>query len=105
VENPEKLVPGNGVYAVTVTLEGEKSYSGMMNIGIRPTIDQSARRTIEINIFDFDKNIYGRFLTVYVKKFLRGEQKFAGLDALKEQLAKDKRDATGALAPVANSSS
>jgi riboflavin kinase/FMN adenylyltransferase len=110
VENPEKLIPGNGVYAVNVRLEDhvgtiagksfempaefmDKMHAGMMNIGVRPTIDQSARRTIEINLLNFNADIYGRILTVYVKKFLRPELKFSGLDALKQQLAKDKQDA------------
>ena len=61
----------------------------MMSIGIRPTIANS-ERTIEVNIFDFDKDIYGENLTITVKKRLRNEVKFVGLDALKEQLGKDK---------------
>jgi len=48
---------------------------------------------IEVNIFDFDKEIYGDILTVHIKKRLRNEQKFIGLDALKEQLSKDKEQA------------
>jgi riboflavin kinase/FMN adenylyltransferase len=96
VENPEKLIPGNGVYAVTVDVSGVL-YKGMMNIGIRPTVDTVPRRVIEVNLFDFDNDLYGAIITVYVKKFLRAEQKFAGLDALKDQLAKDKTDAINAL--------
>ncbi|RYG02420.1 MAG: riboflavin biosynthesis protein RibF, partial [Chitinophagaceae bacterium] len=101
VMNPEKLVPGNGVYAVDIAIEDHRgelpavlnTYKGMMNIGVRPTIDNSARRTVEVNIFDFDQDIYGRKMIVTVKKFLREEKKFNGLDALKAQLAKDKEDA------------
>jgi riboflavin kinase/FMN adenylyltransferase len=63
-----------------------------MNIGIRPTIEGTVR-VIEVNLFDFDAEIYGEILQVSVHHFLRSEQKFAGLDALKEQLAKDKNSA------------
>jgi riboflavin kinase/FMN adenylyltransferase len=64
----------------------------MMNIGTRPTVD-GTKRVIEVNIFDFGEDIYGATLRVYLKKYLRGEQKFNGLDALKEQLAKDRHNA------------
>lgn len=86
-----KLVPGNGVYAVTVNICNTSSVilKGMMNIGVRPTVD-GTKRMIEVNIFDFDKDIYGETLRVYVKFHLRAEQKFNGLDALKAQLASDK---------------
>ena len=63
-----------------------------MNIGIRPTIG-GVKRVIEVNLFDFDKDIYGQKLRVYIKAYLRGEQKFSGLEALKEQLGKDKEAA------------
>ncbi len=93
VENEEKLVPGNGVYAVQAEIGDGKTpmHHGMMNIGLRPTIGGS-RRMIEVNIFDFDAEIYGKTVRVYLKKFLRGEQKFNGLDALKDQLAIDKKN-------------
>ena len=91
IGNPEKLVPGNGVYVVEVEAAGNR-LNGMMNIGVRPTVD-GTRRMIEVNIFDFDRTIYGEQLTVYVKKYLRGEQRFNGLDALKEQLGKDRQNA------------
>ncbi|HLY68791.1 MAG TPA: bifunctional riboflavin kinase/FAD synthetase [Puia sp.] len=106
IKDEEKLLPGDGVYAVEVTVgfgdwpwaksDPVRSNSlllkGMMNIGYRPTID-GKQKTIEVNIFDFDEDIYGKKLRVYVKKYLRGEQKFNGLDELKEQLAKDKVNA------------
>ncbi len=95
-QTEDKLIPGNGVYAVTVDIINDlnnflqhKPYKGMMNIGVRPTVD-GTKRVIEVNIFDFDADIYGATLRVHLKKYLRGEQKFNGLDALKEQLAKDK---------------
>jgi riboflavin kinase / FMN adenylyltransferase len=96
IEEEKKLIPGNGVYAVEVIVNGEvqanEKYKGMMNIGIRPTVEGTTRM-IEVNIFDFDREIYGETLTIYIKKRLRNEQKFTGLDALKEQLAKDKEQA------------
>lgn len=97
VVDEEKLVPGNGVYAVEVNIENSTTVSrGMMNIGIRPTVD-GTHRVIEVNIFDFDQDIYGKLLTVSLKKRLRNEIKFSGLDALKAQLEKDAADAKEAL--------
>jgi riboflavin kinase / FMN adenylyltransferase len=100
--NDEKIVPGNGVYAVTVSrLTSHASRfprNGMMNIGVRPTVD-GTRRTIEINLFDFNDDIYGQTLRTTVKKFLRSEKKFSGLDELKDQLARDKEAAIFALQP------
>jgi riboflavin kinase / FMN adenylyltransferase len=97
IQDEEKLIPGNGVYAVEGEIKNsetdrDKQLKGMMNIGLRPTID-GAQRTIEVNIFDFTGDIYGKVIKVYLKKFLRKEQKFSGLDALKEQLGKDKKEA------------
>jgi riboflavin kinase / FMN adenylyltransferase len=99
-EDENKLVPGNGVYAVLIKNEALKIWnlSGMMNIGIRPTVD-GTKRVIEVNIFDFAEDIYGETLTITIKKRLRSEVKFNGLDALKEQLAKDKEAALVALLP------
>jgi riboflavin kinase / FMN adenylyltransferase len=137
VADPEKLIPGDGVYAVEVEIAPEENvfvgedakekagdtaaertqgtvgvaerlsnghsagavrWKGMMNIGMRPTVN-GAGRTIEVNIFDLNEDLYGRTLRVFLKKHLRGEQKFAGLDALKEQLARDKENAMAALRP------
>lgn len=99
MEEEDKLIPGNGVYAVEVLsiMNGESSivgslYKGMMNIGVRPTVD-GTRRMIEVNIFDFDADIYGHHITIKVKRHLRDEQKFNGLDELKAQLARDKEAA------------
>jgi riboflavin kinase/FMN adenylyltransferase len=89
----EKIIPGNGVYVVEASVAGRpdhKHVKGMMNIGVRPTVD-GTQRTIEVNLFDFSDDIYGCRLRISVRKFLRGEQKFTGLDALKEQLAKDRQ--------------
>ena len=98
IEEEQKLVPGNGVYAVTVKIISldNKVYSGMMNIGVRPTIN-GIKRVIEVNIFDFNEDIYEKAITITLKKHLRSEIKFNGLEALKEQLANDKIAAVLAL--------
>jgi riboflavin kinase/FMN adenylyltransferase len=92
--NEEKLIPANGVYAVRVhgNCFGEKVYDGMMNIGIRPTVD-GQKKVIEVHIFNFDADIYENTITVSVYEFIRGEVKFSGLDALKNQLHLDKQTA------------
>lgn len=86
----EKIALGDGIYAVYTELDG-KSYKGMMSIGFRPTVNGRVRVT-EVNIFDFDEQIYGQTIRVIVKKYLRAEVKFNGLEALKEQLHQDKKD-------------
>jgi riboflavin kinase/FMN adenylyltransferase len=101
IESSDKLIPGNGVYAVHAEIiDSDKTsislLKGMMNIGIRPTIE-GVQRVIEVNLFDFDQDIYGKKLKVFVLSHLRAEQKFAGLEALKTQLALDKQDAQKAL--------
>lgn len=88
--DPDKIIPGYGVYAVVVTVTNEE-YFGMLNIGSRPTVNHNAdHRTVEVNILDFDADIYGEEIKVVFYHKLREEQRFASLDALKEQLAKDK---------------
>jgi len=89
-DNRLKQIPANGVYAVKVNVEN-KIYTGMCNIGVRPTIDHGDL-TVEINIFDFDKDIYGEKITVFFYKRIRSEKKFPNITALKEQLAKDKEE-------------
>jgi riboflavin kinase / FMN adenylyltransferase len=97
VTDENKLIPANGVYAVEVSLATDaghqpsniKHLKGMMNIGVRPTAGGS-KKVIEVNIFDFNQSIYDCGIRVYVNYFLRDEVKFAGLEALKEQLAIDK---------------
>jgi riboflavin kinase/FMN adenylyltransferase len=93
IASNDKLIPGNGVYAVQVSILEKNqiatSWKGMMNIGVRPTID-GVLRVIEVNLFHFDQDIYGKTLKVSIHSYLRAEQKFSGLEALKEQLGKDK---------------
>jgi riboflavin kinase / FMN adenylyltransferase len=91
----DKLIPKNGVYAVTCNILEEKYtdilFNGMMNIGNRPTVDGNTK-SIEVNIFNFDDDIYDCTVKVFAKAFMRNEVKFSGLDALKEQLATDKME-------------
>ena len=114
IEDKEKLVPGNGIYAVEAQIVGyelsaishqpseetkpvfphtpnliPQTLQGMMSIGLNPTVN-GTQRTIEVNLFDFNQDIYGQTLRISLIQYLRDEEKFSGLDALKEQLAKDK---------------
>ncbi|NQY66700.1 MAG: bifunctional riboflavin kinase/FAD synthetase [Flavobacteriales bacterium] len=83
-----KVIPGNGVYAVQVKVTGVW-FKGMMNIGTRPTIGDSEKR-IEVNIFDFDEQIYDQEIKVNFIRKLRDEMKFDDLEKLKSQLFLDK---------------
>jgi len=102
--NEEKIIPGNGIYAVYAEVSDDISIGvsknispatadnrlkGMMSIGFRPTVD-GKKRVIEVNLFDFSKEIYGSTLTVYVKKYLREEVKFNSLAELVTQIGLDK---------------
>jgi len=88
--DPYKLIPMNGVYAIRTELRG-KTYKGMLNIGFRPTIDSaSAVKTIEAHLFDVSGDFYDEHVVIHFVKRVRDEMKFSGLDALKEQLEKDK---------------
>jgi riboflavin kinase/FMN adenylyltransferase len=90
IPDEEKITPGNGIYAVYAQPEGyDHRLKGMMSIGFRPTVD-GKKRVIEVNIFDFDKEIYDETLKVYVKKYLREELKFNDLDELIKQIGQDK---------------
>jgi riboflavin kinase/FMN adenylyltransferase len=88
--DPYKLIPMNGVYAIRAELRG-KTYKGMLNIGFRPTIDSvSAVKTIEAHLFDVSGDFYDEHVVIHFVKRVRDEMKFSGLDALKEQLEKDR---------------
>ncbi|MBL7699481.1 MAG: bifunctional riboflavin kinase/FAD synthetase [Chitinophagaceae bacterium] len=95
--NEEKIIPGDGIYAVKVQVKNKDVFfGGMMSIGIRPTVG-GTKRTIEVNIFDFDEDIYGKPLRVYFLEYLRSEVKFDSLEDLKVQLGKDKESTLGVL--------
>ena len=88
---PELILPHKGVYAVLVTLETGKVYGGMANIGVRPTVIKEGIQTFEVNIFDFDGDLYGQILKVEFVKFMRSEMKMGSLDELRERLALDEK--------------
>lgn len=94
VEETYKLIPSDGIYAVTVEMETEiagqqTTYRGMAYIGQRPTIN-GMTRNIEVNIFDFGREIYGQEIKMNFLKFLRHDVKFTGLETLTQQLHQDK---------------
>lgn len=82
------LIPGIGIYAVKVHHK-EQVYKGMMSIGKRPTVTDDNIITIEVNILDFNEDIYGEKLYVEFIAYVRGEEKFSGLEALKAGIAQD----------------
>jgi len=93
ISDDTKLIPANGVYAVTIQIEGEETvFKGMMNIGFRPTVSEVQRKSIEVNIFDFEKDLYGTSLKVSLYNRIRTEKKFLNLATLKSQLTKDETD-------------
>jgi riboflavin kinase/FMN adenylyltransferase len=103
INNENKLIPADGIYAVSVSIRKEPNdfnagfvagshYLGMLSTGWRPTIGDN-KKMIEVNIFDFNKDIYGRDLRVYIKQFMRKELKLNSLDELKEQIAIDEINA------------
>lgn len=109
IQDEEKIIPGNGIYAVYAEVRSQKSdpnsyrdtahhsrMKGMMSIGFRPTVDGKTR-VVEVNIFDFNKEIYGQTLRVYVKKYLREEVKFNSLEDLIKQIDKDKTESLAIL--------
>lgn len=82
-------LPPDGVYAVRVHREG-RVYPGVANIGVRPTVNPtSSKRTVEVHLFDWSEDLVGKELSLEFVQFLRGEEKFSGLEALKGQIAKD----------------
>jgi len=92
ITQKHKLIPPTGIYAVHV-LHRKERYGGMLYIGNRPTLRDHHNRTIEVNIFDFDKNIYGDKLRLEIVAHLREDKAFEHFEALSEQLKKDKKKA------------
>tara|TARA_B110000046_G_C12935751_1_gene373510 strand:+ start:223 stop:1170 length:948 start_codon:yes stop_codon:yes gene_type:complete len=93
IENEHKILPIDGVYAVQVRI-GESLHEGMMNIGGNPTVnhDISADKKLEVHLFDFNENVYGREVTVLFHKFIRDEKTFSNLEELKSQLSQDENE-------------
>jgi riboflavin kinase/FMN adenylyltransferase len=87
------LEPARGVYAVTARLPDGQWYRGVANIGRRPTVNEGPESRLEVNIFDFDGDLYGAELSVALHAYIREERRFPGLDALKVQIAADAGEA------------
>lgn len=88
IDSELKLLPGDGVYAVKVKID-DQLHGGMLNIGKRPTLGGDLERSIEVNIFDFQKDLYGQKITVHFLTKCRDEKKFNGIEELKAQLKND----------------
>jgi len=91
VGNKDMLIPPRGVYFVEVDV-ADKHYFGMMNIGFRPTFNNTSELIIEVHIFYFNENIYDKPITVRFIDRLRDEKKFNSVDELKQQLQLDKQE-------------
>jgi riboflavin kinase/FMN adenylyltransferase len=91
IEDPYKLIPQNGVYA-GYCLVDEQRYKMVCNIGIRPTVDGKTF-SVEAHLFNFDKNIYGQHISLFLVQYLRNEQKFDSLESLKTQICIDAENA------------
>ena len=87
------LEPARGVYAVTTRLPDGRRLRGVANIGRRPTVNSGPESRLEVNLFDFEGDLYGEELDVALHVFLRPERKFSGLDALRAQIAADAAEA------------
>ncbi|MDR3226916.1 MAG: bifunctional riboflavin kinase/FAD synthetase [Prevotellaceae bacterium] len=86
--NAYKMIPKNGVYAATVKIKNTE-YKGMLNIGLRPTLNNTEQSVVEINIFDFDEDNYDITISIKFVQRIRDERFFASLDLLKNQLKQD----------------
>lgn len=93
--HPEKLIPGDGVYAVRAIIEG-LALEGMMNIGHRPTV-QGTDKTLEVHLFNFDRDVYGKEISITFEHRIREEKRFESLEALQQQLIRDKQTAQSLL--------
>jgi riboflavin kinase/FMN adenylyltransferase len=91
IDHPYKLIPVGGVYAVRVLVDG-KTYDGMCNIGVRPTFGGNFTVT-EVNIFNFDDDLYGKYITVCFEVKLRDERRFDSVEELVRQLHTDRQEA------------
>ena len=98
----KKIIPGNGVYVVSVTVGGQQRF-GMLNIGVRPTVTDDAKETIEVHIFDFSGDLYGAPITVSFLRKLREERRFASLQDLVDQLHRDREQSLLYLSEVRHS--
>ena len=88
MSSSRKLIPSNGIYVANVDIGGSLHF-GMVSIGVRPTFFEQGARTIEVNLLDFDGDLYGRTISVQFLKRLRDERKFESAEHLIEQMRKD----------------
>ena len=88
LDDPHKLVPPDGIYAVRVIVKDHR-YDGMMYIGHRPTLEDGLGRSIEINIFDSEDDIYGESLMVFCLEHIRNDQTFTSMEDMVNQLKVD----------------
>ncbi len=95
-----KLIPPDGIYACWVYLPSYAKLKGMLYIGNRPTVSQELKHSIEVNILDFDEQIYGQPIEVEVIRKVRGDQVFPSLDGLKIQMQQDEKETRAILAGV-----
>lgn len=91
---PLKIIPAPGVYEVDVETVGRK-FKGMCNIGYRPTVSNASTLTVETNVFGLDEDIYGLDIRLTFVRRIRQEVRFGSVEALKEQLARDKATILG----------
>jgi riboflavin kinase/FMN adenylyltransferase len=98
IDSANKLIPADGIYAATV-LHDHLVFKGMLYIGNRPTID-GLKRNIEVHLFNFNGDLYGETLTVYLHQKTRGDIRFENLDQLKHQLDRDKEETLKALETI-----
>ena len=106
IDDKHKLIPADGIYAVTIQYQ-EKIFNGMMSIGFNPTVHpvgnnsngvNGEKKTIEVNIFDFEKDIYGENIRIFFRQKLRDEKKFENMELLKKAIDKDKENSLKILA-------
>lgn len=95
IQESHKLIPADGIYAVHIEWQSQ-TYKGMLYIGDRPTV-QGSKKVIEVNIFDFDQEIYDEQIQVKLIQYIRGDQKFDSLDALKLSIQQDEINCRKAL--------
>ncbi|MDH7603497.1 MAG: bifunctional riboflavin kinase/FAD synthetase [Melioribacter sp.] len=88
LHDERKAIPKNGVYVVSCVLKN-KNYYGVMNIGIRPTFENNNQTTLEVNLFDFNRNVYGEDIEVKFIKYIRDEKKFESKEDLINQIRLD----------------
>lgn len=99
IGDKSKLIPKEGIYAVRIKVD-DVLFDGMMYIGKRPTVSDQIHDNIEINLFEFNQNIYNKNICVYVQKLLRTDKKFESIEEMKIQIQKDEHQAREVLAEL-----